>query len=326
MENLPEGQTEISEQQAVSPLEKPTGKPMLTGQNKWWRIGSLVTLALVLATAGVFGFYVLKAKKVEEVPQPTRVPTPTLAPIFTPTPDSTADWETYTNAKSGYSMKYPPEFNYKIGEKGEVMVVFDPSQEVLESPAAEDKTLVIITADTNKPVIDKSYYGEPAQVAEETEVTVDGETGLQVVFSKPVAWIQTAVAHGNRSFYFSLQNMQYRSEYNQILSTFRFLGGRAGVDCRTLETLKIENLTQISKVDCQNCEGRWELLSMDLDMTGCNPKTSDAGKTCTDSERCVGMCLGKENMPTSGICSDYKFILGCNLEFLEGKVLMICRD
>jgi len=206
-------------------------------QNNWWKIGFLVTTALFLATAGVFGFFVFKTRGKTQPLQPTQVPiltptftptptptpTPIVFPTLVPTPDSTANWKTYTNTKYGYSIKYPPEFNYKISGKGEAMVVFDPSQEVLKSPAAEDKALVIITADTSKPVIDKTYYGEPTQIAEETKVTIDGEIGQQVVFSKPIAWIQTVVSHGQRSFYFNLQNMQYHSEYNQILSTFKFL-------------------------------------------------------------------------------------------------------
>ena len=164
-----------------------------------------------------------QATRISPIPSPLIGPSPTFPPEQTPSPDETAEWKTYTNTKYGYSIKYPSGFNYKISEKGEAMVAFDSFPEVLESSAAEDKTLVIIVADTSKPVIDKNFFGEPAQTAEEIEVIIDGEVGQQVVFSKPVAWIQTAVPHGKRSFYFNLQNMQYRPEYNQILSTFRFL-------------------------------------------------------------------------------------------------------
>lgn len=100
----------------------------------------------------------------------------------------------------------------------------------------------------------------------------------------------------------------------------------SGRDCLRLETLEMEELARIPKIDCQECGGKWELLSMDLNKTGCNPKTSDAGKTCTDSEQCIGVCLGKETVLTSGTCSEYKFVLGCNLEFSEGEQVMICRD
>ena len=206
--------------------------------NPWLKIALLAVLGLVLAGGLVFaGMQIGKSSKLKSQKSkiqlktqnltPTQPPVATSSPTFqpesTPLLDETAGWKSYTNEKYGYSMKYPPEFNYKVSVKGEIMVAFDPSWEILESPAAEDKTLVIIVADTSKPVIDKTYYGEPTQIAEETKVTIDGEIGQQVVFSQPVAWIQTVVSHGNRSFYFNLQNMQYRSEYDQILSTFRFL-------------------------------------------------------------------------------------------------------
>lgn len=234
MDNSETTNTNTSKSVETSPVS------ISSESNKWLKIVLLGVVGLALVGGLVYaGFKVGQREAEIKVSQPTSTSTfsvtltpipkisPTLvatsSPELTLTPDQTADWKTYTNTIYGYEIKYPSEFSYKISEKGEAMVVFDPSQEVLESPAAEDKTLVIITADTSKPVIDKSYYGEPAQIAEEVEVTVDGEIGQQVVFSKPVAWIQTAVPYGKRSFYFNLQNMQYRSEYNQILSTFKFL-------------------------------------------------------------------------------------------------------
>lgn len=113
--------------------------------------------------------------------------------------------------------------------------------------------------------------------------------------------------------------------FGEILSTFNFetVTGRT---CPRLEKLGSEELSQVSETECQSCGGRWEMLSKDLSKTGCNPKTSDAGKSCTDSKECVGTCLPDDNQPPSGQCSEYKFSLGCHPELSEGKPLILCRD
>lgn len=98
------------------------------------------------------------------------------------------------------------------------------------------------------------------------------------------------------------------------------------VDCSILETLEMQELAEISQADCGECSGKWEPLSMDLNLTGCNPKTSDAGKTCTGEAQCLGVCLAQDESSVSGTCSEYKFILGCNFEFAEGQAAELCRD
>lgn len=97
-------------------------------------------------------------------------------------------------------------------------------------------------------------------------------------------------------------------------------------DCFKLETFETEELTQISEVTCQACGGKWERLSMDIDIIGCNPRTSDAGKHCMNSSQCIGLCLVVMNHVPEGFCSEYKFRLGCGLEFSEGELVTICRD
>ena len=97
-------------------------------------------------------------------------------------------------------------------------------------------------------------------------------------------------------------------------------------DCHTLEDFEMKDLGQVPEIVCRECEGKWEVLSMDIDATGCNPKTSDAGKSCTSYDQCVGQCLAERDASTVGICSEYKYRLGCALELSEGKPVMICRD
>ena len=80
MVNSIKEQTGTREQKPVSPLEQ----SQMVSQRDWWKVGFLVTLTLFLTTAGVLGFYVLKVRRGEELPQPTQVPT--LTPTFTLTP------------------------------------------------------------------------------------------------------------------------------------------------------------------------------------------------------------------------------------------------
>lgn len=110
-----------------------------------------------------------------------------------------------------------------------------------------------------------------------------------------------------------------------IISTFRFTEEPCS-DCRDLEMLSMDELTQISKDCCEECAGKWELLSKDLDLMGCNPKTSDGGDNCKNNEQCIGYCLAKEETDSVGTCSNYKHRLGCNLELEGGIPVEICRD
>lgn len=116
-----------------------------------------------------------------------------------------------------------------------------------------------------------------------------------------------------------------KAVFEKILSTFSFKAV-GEEDCFRLERLDSQGLSQVSEAECQNCGGKWEMLSKDLSRTGCNPKTSDAGKSCTDSKECVGACFPNKNQPSSGQCSDYKLALGCHSEFSEGKAVTACRD
>lgn len=97
-------------------------------------------------------------------------------------------------------------------------------------------------------------------------------------------------------------------------------------NCQLLEKLKMKELTKIPKEECQKCNGKWGVLSMDVSMVGCNPQTSDKGKNCTDKSQCIGICFGEGTNSNSGRCSEYKYSLGCSSELIKGKKIMVCRD
>lgn len=58
----------------------------------------------------------------------------------------------------------------------------------------------------------------------------------------------------------------------------------------------------------------------------CNMPASDAGKPCTDSENCEGMCLVEMPADTEGACSEFKIVYGCVNPMENGRVTPMCID
>lgn len=52
----------------------------------------------------------------------------------------------------------------------------------------------------------------------------------------------------------------------------------------------------------------------------CSMPAKDAGKACTDTFDCQGMCMG------NGQCSQYTDMLGCHTILEKGKAVEICID
>jgi len=68
-------------------------------------------LGVLILVGAVFGIYKYAQRQIPL--EPTEEPT---LEVATPTPDPTADWETYTNTKYGFSIRYPK--NYTSQEYG----------------------------------------------------------------------------------------------------------------------------------------------------------------------------------------------------------------
>jgi len=86
------------------------------------------------------------------------------------------------------------------------------------------------------------------------------------------------------------------------------------------ETSENESLeTNQGKASCLAENGLWKDVSDSAEILGekaydCYVPTSDAGKKCSTSSDCLGMCLAKTSLEpgvvTNGVCSDYSSLSG----------------
>lgn len=78
---------------------------------------------------------------------------------------------------------------------------------------------------------------------------------------------------------------------------------------------------------CNECHARNGVPALSYDVGPfCNLKTPDAGKICTDSGQCKGICLAENENSKSGKCSDTESVLGCVFEMTNGESLERCFD
>lgn len=104
-------------------------------------------------------------------------------------------------------------------------------------------------------------------------------------------------------------------------------------DCReTAQYFHAEFPSRFESVDgavewCRECIAEDGVPTMSYDIGPfCNPKTSDAGRSCTDSNQCEGVCLSEDEASESGRCSDTERVIGCVFEMTDGRSLERCFD
>jgi len=184
------------------------------------------------------------------IPTEGEITTPTL--ISTPTPDPTANWKTYTNTKYGYSIKYPPETRVEEGPAGgerlqeAIFMLFGPKAPpgpseftdgfgitlaVIKNPnnknpaqfaqeyyqqAAEDINNKILEGDISKCKVENVVKGNISGVRFTYCTQVPG-TGI-LNFSE--WYVKNGVTSQINAV---LQNENYLTIFNLMLSTFRFL-------------------------------------------------------------------------------------------------------
>lgn len=183
----------------------------------------------------VSGIFVMSVNNKKAPPAPPNLtlpsyeqvlPTPTTTPkasleghlsaTATPTPNSTTDWDTFTNAGYGYSIKHPKE--WKATEVGSTdpkvpsFVVLNPDN--VASPASSlDITISTSTRPYSEVIALKSSTRSAITVSgltgiKTTERNSDGNESIHVVLS------------GTKYVYILVAKKKYEGVFNQIYPTF----------------------------------------------------------------------------------------------------------
>lgn len=258
--------------------------------------------------------------------------------IFPPPPTGSStgidlpvsEWTSYVNANYNFSIQYPSGWEFEEFDSGHPSQVlkretikglaFNSPSWTPEQP--EGYQLLVLPEGEFDHGLEGYVKTRKVEIGGEVAERWDTKDGEIPGFSS-IVFFQNL--HDFRIEFLSTRGVEEsKIILEKILSTFNF-GGTTEENCSRLEKLDPEKLSQVSEAECQKCGGEWDLLGKDSQV-GCNPRTSDAEKTCTDSDQCVGRCLGKKDNTASGTCSVYKFVLGCNLEFSKGKLLILCID
>lgn len=93
--------------QEESPVEQSPLEPEVQEEkSKFPKITIYALSALVLLTVGASGFWFYQEKIVGK-------PTPSPSPVVSPSPDTTADWESFYNNFSGVGVKYPSDWGFE---------------------------------------------------------------------------------------------------------------------------------------------------------------------------------------------------------------------
>lgn len=218
----------VSEQEIQ--IQVPSFSEKIQAQKKKILIGVGSFLGVLLLTGIVFGIYQYAQNQIPL--EPAGEPTPTL--IATPTPDLTADWETYTNTKYGYSIKYPPELRIKeIGKVDEKII--DLTNFILSELQGATASIAVLSEPYQSVIssLESEWWGGTSQSPNKAEdIIVAG------INAKKISGTQVPTGYdlfgaifpkGSQTYeiYFfigpEMMELGYgKDTFNLILSTFKF--------------------------------------------------------------------------------------------------------
>ena len=85
-----------------------------------------------------------------------------------------------------------------------------------------------------------------------------------------------------------------------------------------------------TQFECEKKGGFWRSIGLPGSPPSCDLKTTDAGKVCSDSNECQGVCLApssaKPNSKSLGACSAHVVEFACYSYVKQGVVSTICVD
>ncbi len=245
--------------QPPPPVSQPKADGPLAQKPKFPLAAIIGIVLFLLVAGGVAGFYAFKPQIMSLISKPT--PTTTLTPSPTPDPASnaanaTANWKTYTDSSRGYSMKYPP--NFRTDEEGrEVVFPYTSNLKRTDFTNVSSGAFIYGPApdNANDPLsLDDfgvanflGYLSSDSNVVENKQIALDGQPARMITvkhtdaYSIDVLFKYPTGTFGHNYSYISLvsekQNFEiYKSEFDQILSTFKFTDQTQTIDTSNWKT------------------------------------------------------------------------------------------
>ncbi|PIU03246.1 hypothetical protein COT44_04225 [Candidatus Shapirobacteria bacterium CG08_land_8_20_14_0_20_39_18] len=221
----PENTQTIQPAIPVQPVNPPVPPVPTTSRSKLPII--LGVIILVLVSVGILLAKSGNLSKLTAKPTPNLIPTQVLAP--TPTPDPTADWQTYTNNKALFILQYPQDWKIKddcINSQclGQYLTIIAPDYNYPDGKLQIDQI-----NNQNCDNLSSVSWSKPVK---KSEITIDGIKGLEI--SSNDIDFNDNKSHQLRSLcipiksqsinisFWSLNNPTQEKQFTQILSTFKF--------------------------------------------------------------------------------------------------------
>lgn len=184
-----------------------------------------ILLIVTVGIAGLFYFQIQKLSKELSKYQTQSSPTPTA------TPDSTANWKTFTSTKFGFSFKYPPELTY----------IYDQSDQYVEK-GISNAMILIQNFDGAKPrtetdndfqmviyIANKSgQFNLEASQGEQTKTAINGVEAIKTFTTQKWVLVPTVFFQSSPNkvaVQLSSPKSTNKNWFDQTLSTFKFTEG-----------------------------------------------------------------------------------------------------
>lgn len=310
-------QLPVSEQEVQ--IEAPSLLDKLKLQKKKILIGLGSFLGVLLLAGAAFGVYKYAQRQLPL--EPVEGPTPT-PEVVTPTPDPTANWETYMNEEYGYSIKYPQEIAIREDKTQDYVYFEFPEQgkwiaslsiKHYQNPQGlEPQSFWQKLFEEEKLEAQRKNWPTPIEPLESEIIKIDNLEGFQIRNSAYEAYQRATYSGKGKtmvaiSFYDENPNDPFQEEhlvaFNSILSTFKFLEEENCVKTDTGESMTLTEAKEIALKSecvkegnlketylCNDFTGTW-WLDLEIDRPGCAPAcmVNVVTKEAEINWRCTGL-------------------------------------
>lgn len=203
-------------EQPAAPPPQPKPFPLLV-------IILFVLTVLLSSSTAYLGYQNMQLRK-----QITSFTNTVPSPIPTPIPSVQPDWKTYTNMKYNFSFKYPNDWEVK-STKENFNFVIGPANELLtyKTKIDEQKVIYLMMSGPGQTTLSTSEWKRGGYDVQETPSQINNLSVLLRIFTKNNTYQKEAEFTLPNSQYnaaFEIYNRLLEITFDQILSTFKFLG------------------------------------------------------------------------------------------------------